>query len=353
VSIQSLQISNLRNISQAKLAFGPGLNLISGDNGSGKSSLLEAIYLIARGRSYRTSRFGSVIRKGESTTTLFAQTQTDINHRIGLQKTPNTTRVKVDGRDVDKLSEIARITPLQIITPMSHEILERGPEFRRRFLEWGVFHVEQNHFSLYRKFAKGLRQRNMALKNQNRILDAWDSSLGQMGDELDRMRTSYFNELTLVFSKHAEKLGLDIPVSFAWKKGWKSGLNYTQALKESREADLERGFTNYGPHRADFKVELDGRSAFNTASRGQQKMIIVGLHLAQASILKARLQTSPVILIDDLVSELDKNNRTRLIEYLDELNQQVFVTSTDALERTGLTNARGFKMVAGVPMAMD
>lgn len=353
MSIHNLKITNLRNIAQAGLQFGPGLNLIHGDNGSGKSTLLEAIYLLARGRSYRTSRFGSVIKKGETSTILFAKTRTDREHRIGLEKTPSKTRVKVDGQEVDKLSEIARITPLQIITPMSHEILERGPEYRRRFLEWGVFHVEHTHFSLYRQFNKILRQRNSAIREQNQALDAWDSALVDKGEQLNQLRSDYFDNMIGKFATHAERLGLEPNLDFNWKSGWKRDVRYADALKQSRALDLERGFTNYGPHRADFSVQIDGRSAFNSASRGQQKMIIVALHLAQASIAKERLGIVPILLIDDLVSELDQSNRNRLLNHLDSLKSQVFVTSTDNINRSEFHGAAGFRIAAGVPSALD
>ncbi|MCW8908133.1 MAG: DNA replication/repair protein RecF [Sedimenticola sp.] len=353
MSINTLQILNLRNIQKATLNFCSGLNLIHGDNGSGKSTLLEAIYLIARGRSYRTSRFGSVIRHGEASTTLFAETTTERKHRIGIQKTTSSTKVKVDGKEVEKLSDIAKITPLQIITPMSHEILERGPEYRRRFLEWGVFHVEHNHFPLYRKFLKNLRQRNMALRNRERSLEAWDHSLARLGEALNELRLSYFKQLTGEFETHAKNLGLDLKLRFDWKRGWSDESPLAEVLRKNREGDLQKGYTSAGPHRADFKVSIQGRSAFNTASRGQQKMIIVALHLAQASVMVNRLDAAPIILIDDLVSELDLTNRMRLAEYLGELQFQVFITSTDRINKQRFPTAAEYSIEAGIPKRLE
>lgn len=332
VSINRLQIKNLRNIEYADLYFSPQLNLIQGDNGSGKSTLIEAIYLTGRGRSYRTARFGSVIRHGEKSATLFADSTTNQNHRIGIEKTAQTTRVRIDGRDIHKLSEIARITPLQIITPMSHEILERGPEYRRRFVEWGVFHVEHHYFSLYRHYLKNLRQRNMALRQQTTSLSAWDSALATLGEDLNSMREHYFHLLVDEFQRQATQLELNVDISFSWRRGWSENTSFAEALTQNLESDLQRGYTQSGPHRADFKLTMNGRSAFNSASRGQQKMLIISLHLAQAIILRAKTGIIPIILIDDLVSELDQTNRNRLVKYLSNLDLQIFITSTDAVE---------------------
>lgn len=192
--------------------------------------------------------------------------------------------------------------------------------------------MEQRYFPLYRQYVKNLRQRNMALKKEMRSLSAWNSTLADLGEDLDHMRQSYFRLLIDEFKRQAEQLALNMGTRFSWRRGWDEKIPFGEALANNLESDLQRGFTQSGPHRADFRLSINHRSAFTSASRGQQKMLIISLHLAQAIILRDKTGTSPIILIDDLVSELDRKNRNRLINYLSTLDLQVFITSTDPVD---------------------
>lgn len=348
MTIKQLKIQHLRNITEADVSFSGGINFITGRNGSGKSTLLESVYMLGRGRSFRTTRFGPVVQQGEKSLSLFAVSSTDRIYRIGMQKSATQTRIKVNGNSVQRLSDIARITPLQILTPLTHEILERGPEYRRRFLEWGVFHVEPAYFDLYKKYLKALRQRNSLLKCEPRSATGWNQTLGKLGDSLNQYREHYFNELLTAFQRELHALDINAQVELSWRRGWEEGCSLSDVLCEKEQVDIKQGYTHAGPHRADLRIVFDQRSAFTSISRGQQKMVTSALHLAQASITYARTGIAPLILFDDLVAELDLENRKRLLDRIHQSGCQAFITSTDALDVSRYPDACQYVIENGV-----
>ncbi len=337
MAISLLKIENFRNIRELTLSPDPCLNMLWGDNGSGKTSILEAIYTVARGRSFRGRAAGSIITKGESSLTVFTTTEIlNKKHQIGIRKTSRETEVRHNGTTVNKLSELAQITPLQIITPNSHEILERGPEYRRRFLEWGVFHVEHNYKTCHKEFTKALMHRNSALRGGREQLDIWDRVLGEIGEKLNILRKRYFDHFKDTVKDEFKLFLPNDAVDISWKKGWSYSGSLEDSLIEYRDRDIERGFTQVGPHRADICVKFKGRSCKQSASRGQQKLILAGMHLAQATISERINQISPIILIDEMASELDRKNRELLLDRLRSLNTQVFLTGTDPINQDGI-----------------
>ncbi len=346
--IKRLKVENLRNIAAADVIFGPQFNFIYGINGSGKSTILEAIYMLARGRSYRSNRFGSVVRHGEAQLQIFAETEHFQSHRIGLQKASNITKIRVDGNNIKRVSEIARITPLQIITPMSHEILDRGPEYRKRFIEWGVFHVEHNYFKCYQQFYKALRQRNASVKVGQTDIDNWNTSVGELGERVNKYRESYVEALSVKFKEECRFLCPDSHYDLIWKAGWDRSKKLREVLSGSVSADIKRGFTQYGPQRADMKIVENSRSVDQTLSRGQQKMLITTLHLAQASYYKERTGLSPIVIIDDLISELDLTNQEKVLNRLLDQQCQVFITSIDKIQSINTNYRKDFVIDSGL-----
>lgn len=333
MAIKKLHIKNLRNIRQIEFDPSPTLNMIWGDNGSGKTSILESIYILCRGRSFRGLRAGPIIRNGEEYLQVFAVTQSaEKKSSIGIKKTPGKTEVRIDQTTIRKLSDLAKKTPLQIITPKSHEILERGPEYRRRFLEWGVFHVEPQFQRIYSRFYKALAQRNSALKQKSSSASAWNNEIIQMGNKLTEARYRYFQLFLNVVEKEISFFMENEEVNFIWKQGWPEQKTLEDSIRDNISRDMERGFTREGPHRADIVIKYNGGNVSQTASRGQQKIITVAMQIAQSVLTKTSTSKPPIFLIDDLTSELDKKNREKLIARLEQLNYQTFITGTDPLE---------------------
>lgn len=321
-------------------------NFITGINGSGKSTVLEAIYMLARARSYRSNRFSSIVQYGQNSISIFAGSNHIHNYRIGINKTASSTLIKVNGALVKRVSEIAQITPLQIITPTSHEILERGPEYRKRFIEWGVFHVEHSYFEIYKRFYKVLKQRNVLLK-ANQSVNSWNIGFCIEAEKLNAIRTAYVASLSKYINIEASGLGINEDLMISWKPGWDKTKPLLSILEDQMKSDLTRGFTQSGPHRADLKISINNKLANQVLSRGQQKMLIVALHLAQARLFKEKFSAAPIIIIDDLVSELDEKNRVRVLNSLQKLGSQVFITSIDGLETSNTENFNRYNISEG------
>lgn len=331
MSLDLIRIHNLRNIKEIEFEPGAGLNLIYGVNGSGKTTLLEAIFLLGRGKSFRGKKTGSLIKDGEAKLDLYGRfTQTNQNSlNIGVRKQGKETDVRVNMENLTRLSQLARLVPLQILTPKSHEILERGPEFRRRFIEWGVFHVEHDYQQVYKRFSRVLRQRNAALKLGGRAASSWDPEFIYSSDQLNKYRRIYVERLEKAFLDEKIEIFNRNNFNFKWKSGWREGVSLQETLDRMFESDSSLGFTQSGPQRADLQIYMDGEQITKRVSRGQQKMIVAVLQIAQARITMQYSKTNPIILVDDLPAELDIENRRKLLERLLCLETQLFITAID------------------------
>ena len=330
MAITHLRINNLRLIDQLEFEPTDGLNLIWGENGSGKTTILEAIYILGRGKSFRRSEREQLIKRGESELSLFVRTQgSNYQHALGLLKSGGATQAKLDGNKVTRMSDLARAVPLAVITPNSHEILERGPQYRRRFMDWGVFHVEHNFRNTFERFARCLKQRNAVLRLKRGFDASWDREFVECGNAVNELREGYCNKLSEKIKDIAGQLvGID-HLEIEWVKGWSDKHSLEQSLTEMRQGDIQAGYTRYGPQRADLSLKLNGQKVERVASRGQQKMLVAAMYLAQVELAKTISDTDTIILIDDLTSELDSNNRRRLLEYLRGMGNQVLVTGVN------------------------
>ena len=331
MSLELLRISHLRNIREMELTPSPGVNLIWGVNGSGKTSILEAIYLLGRGVSFRNRHSGSYIQTGEDHLDLFARVQAQPGRQVsvGLRKGRSESEARVDGKRVRSVSELAKNLPIAIITPKTHEILERGPQYRRRFLDWGVFHVEHAYRGLVERYQRALQQRNAALRKRIMETAVWDRELCEAGKEINRVRERYLEQLREELQQVMSRLLENREIQLEWRRGWSADESLEQAMERAKKEDVTRGYTKFGPHRADLVVRLDGDLVEKRASRGQQKLTVTAMHLAQAGVAKAVAGINTVVMVDDLPAELDSINRTALMRELAVGGQQVFVTGIE------------------------
>ncbi len=346
--IKQIRIHNLRLIQEIEFEPGDTLNLIWGANGSGKTSILEAIYLLARGKSFRKAEKEQLIRRGEQQLCLFINAQ-DNSHSnaLGLTKGNGTTQAKLNGRKITKMSDLARAMPITVITPNSHEILERGPQYRRRFLDWGVFHVEPEFRNAFERFSRALKQRNAALRLRENVASSWDRELIESGNTVNRHRENYYAQLANKIKSISREL-LDLgQIQIDWNRGWSDKTDLNQNLEDMRRGDMQAGYTRYGPHRADLCIKLNNQKVEKVASRGQQKMLVVAMHLAQVAVARDLVSTDTVILIDDLTSELDSSNRRRLLEYLQQMGNQIFITGVDNISASCPGFSRVFHVEQG------
>jgi len=330
LSLKQFRANGFRCLAETVLNPDPKLNLITGANASGKSSLLEALFYIGRGRSFRGSSNRELIQTGHSGFTLFAElSQGEQAHRVGVEIANGERRVRVNGESGTG-TDLARLLAVQAIDPEIHELVHGGPEFRRRYLDWGVFHVKHDFLELWRRFQKALRQRNASLRlgepdNQVRL---WDAELVQHGEAIDVLRSQYLESFLPLFESICNEF-LTFDSICTYKRGWSSNVGYQDALNASWDRDRAFGSTQVGPHRADLTLQVHDRRAKHRVSRGQQKMLGSTLVIAQTRFVAERGQDDLVLLVDDPAAELDRDNRGRLFDMLQDMPAQMFVTALE------------------------
>jgi DNA replication and repair protein RecF len=326
MALAELRIQNLRCVESAVLEFSPELNLISGPNGAGKTSLLEAVFLLGRGRSFRTRINEKLIRHGQSGLTVFGRTDDSPPSTAGVEITRESTRARINGKDAESLLSLSSVLPVQSIDPDIHKIIDQGPERRRRWLDWLVFHVEPTFASHWAKYQRVLKQRNAELRSGRQETSTWDPGMIEHGNAMTAARLNALARLTpylqTLFGRFA---GLDVSVGF--HAGWSQEHSLEDALRANSPRDLERGTTLVGPHRADVVLRLRGRSARETLSRGQQKLTAVAMIVAQLKLLQAERGMKAALLLDDPAAELDARNLQLLFEELAALRCQMIATS--------------------------
>ena len=334
--ISKLTISNFRNLTSVDLAPSTlGLNIICGQNGSGKTSILEAIHYIGHGKSFRTSSSSRMIQHETDKFSLFSHIvrENQAHLPVGVEKTiTGSNRLRIAGEDATSIAELARYLPIRVINSQSHQLLESGPSVRRKYLDWGLFYQSESFLSVWRQFERVLKQRNTVLKERRpkRELDVWTNEMARYGIALDSLRREYIEQLQpLLADLAAELLGVS-DTEIHYESGWNDELEYETVLANSYHEDMRYACTQYGPHRADVDVNIGGRSAKHFLSRGQQKLLICAMILAQGMLLSRAINKAPIYLVDDLPAELDDGRGHKLVSLLIRQKTQVFITAIDS-----------------------
>lgn len=329
MALASVAITHFRCLSSVELELDPKVTLIVGRNASGKTSLLEALFFLGRGRSFRTRRLENLVQKGQGEFRVVGRASEAAGIVVlGIEGRRGGVEARLAGRNAQNLAELASYFAPQIIDPEVHKLLEEGPSRRRRFLDWGVFHVEPSFLDTWQRFHRALRQRNAALKlglpNPDVIL--WDSELATTGEKLADQRQRYIQRLSTAVESVGVRLLEGVP-SIRHDRGWDDRQSLSEALKVSLERDRRLRSTQVGPHRADVSVLLDGVAAKDRVSRGQQKMLAATLVLAQMVMTDSGGRDTSALLLDDPAAELDSENLARLMAVVAELKSQIIVTS--------------------------
>ncbi|MCG8416283.1 MAG: DNA replication/repair protein RecF [Pseudomonadales bacterium] len=315
------------------MELAPSLNLIHGENGSGKTSLLEAVHVLATGKSFRSSLVDPLIQEGAPEAVIFAENTEHTS--FGLKKPRNQKhQLKLGGTTQTNWDEVARAIPTQILDSGSFQLLEGGPKARRRFLDWGVFHVEPQFVESWRRSRKALANRNRLLKSHpldEPQLEPWNQELVTSAEKMHAARRSYMEQLIPVFQDiHVQLVGQNLSdLTIEYKRGWDEESGLAEALKVNLAQDLKYGSTQLGPHRADIEMRIGKRKAIELLSRGQQKLLVCALKIAQGKLLSAAIGRQCIYLVDDLPAELDRENRERVLTQLLKLDSQLFVTCVD------------------------
>jgi DNA replication and repair protein RecF len=329
MTLRRVQVTDFRCLHQANLELDPHFTLISGPNASGKTSLLEAIYVLGRGRSFRTRSLEHLIRTGAERLIIFGEAEvSDRRVAFGVEGSKDGLRARLGGEQVASLAELAAALPVQIIDPEIHRLIEEGPGRRRRLLDWGVFHVEPGFVGHWRKYQQVLRQRNAALRSGlgAPVVSAWDADLIRYGELITEARARYVASLAPIAQAAASDL-LDLDLSLGYRPGWARELTLREALGRSWRQDQESLATQVGPQRAELVIRVAGLAAKDRISRGQQKLLAAVLLLSQMRLLPQESRTRPTLLLDDPAAELDAQRLGGLIRAVQAQPLQLIVTT--------------------------
>lgn len=347
--VTRLDIHQLRRFEEVQIHPGPGLNLFTGDNGAGKTSILEALHLMAYGRSFRGRVREGLVRAGQAALELFVEwdergvpvlhgnpgpaTPGIRQRRAGLRHSGQDWSGRLDGAGVSQLGDLCAALAVVTFEPGSHALITGSADIRRRYLDWGLFHVEPGFLDNWRRYSRALKQRNALLKTRAALsqLDTWDHELAEAGEPLTRLRQAYLDALQPRFCGLLAELAPALGDShMGYLPGWRRDeMPLADALLMMRDRDLQSGFTSVGPHRADWRIRFGGIPGREALSRGQAKLTALSALLAQAGHFADSIGEWPVIALDDLASELDQAHQLRVLSRLCASDAQVFITGTE------------------------
>jgi DNA replication and repair protein RecF len=352
LALLSLLIQNLRIIEQIELQFANDANLFIGENGAGKTSILEAIDILSRGRSFRERRSSPLIRKQATDLIISGQVKVAENIvHLGIQKFAKQTLLHCNQEKVASVSNHASYLPVLSMHPDAHQLIQGSSKFRRNYLDWSAFHVKHDFLQSWRDYSKCLNQRNHALRNhcsENELL-VWSKHLSQLGEKVNLARSEIFEELTPIFEHYVNKLLPECDIALCFYRGWPEEDKLITALQKSRPQELQSKTTRCGPHRADLKLRLNQQQASASASRGQQKLIAASLILAQIDHIQLIRKQKCIVLLDDVRAELDQQHAHALISALQDLGCQVFITAIEEeqIDLSGWQDTKVFHVKQG------
>lgn len=339
-AVERIWTGQFRNLRELALDLDGGITLVTGENGAGKTSLLEALFLLARGHSFRTRRTARVISGGEESAWVGVRTA---EHVLGVQRDAEGLRFRKDGEPVHRRSEIAATLPVQLVNADHQRVLLDGPAVRRHFLDWGTFHVEPHFRAEALRYHQALRQRNAALRQgETRQAASWIPTLARSAAVIDSARTDFVEALQNPLQRHLSDWLPGSTVTLTYEPAPRSAEAWAEAFHRSSEVDLQAGHSRIGPHRSDLVFREHGIPAQEVLSRGQQKLLIVALLLAEVEHWRAS-GSQPLVLVDDLGAELDPTALSSVLDAFQAVESQVLLTALPGAPDT-LRN-RGFQEI--------
>jgi recF protein len=335
MKFQSLRIAGLRCLDGVSITPAAGINVFVGANGAGKTSVLEAAYLLSHGRSFRAGSRDVLVKRGSAALSVFAEvgTQDGRTRRLGLGREGGRWQGRVDGDPVS-LGALVQECAVVCFEPGSHDLIAGGSEERRQFLDWGLFHVEHSFVDQWRRYQRALKQRNSLLRTgapiEASLMEPWESELASSGEALSGFRQGYLARLLPHIRSFTSSVLPELgEFSIRFKPGWDETSDLATTLRERRHRDLSRGHTTAGPHRADFTVAFEHAPLREHLSRGQEKLCALACLLGQASLHAEMRGEWPVVCLDDLASELDRTHQEWVVAQLMGRDVQVLVTGTE------------------------
>ncbi|MBK0096740.1 DNA replication/repair protein RecF [Erwinia sp. S63] len=345
MALTRLLIKDFRNIEQADLTLAPGFNFLVGANGSGKTSVLEAIYTLGHGRAFRSLQAGRVIRHDQDAFVLHGRIEGNERElAVGLTKNrAGDSKVRIDGSDGHKVAELAQLLPMQLITPEGFTLLNGGPKYRRAYVDWGCFHSAPGFFNAWNNLRRLMKQRNAALRQVSRYsqIRPWDQELVPLAEQISQWRAEYSAAISKEIIATCGQFLPEFELSFSFQRGWDKESDYAELLERNFERDRALTYTASGPHKADFRIRAEGTPVEDLLSRGQLKLLMCALRLAQGEYLTRSSGRRCLYLIDDFASELDDTRRRLLAERLKATQAQVFVSAIGVEHVIDMSDEKG------------
>ena len=330
MQLYELNLVNFRKFSSFKIKFNK-INIIIGENGSGKTSILEAVYTLSRGYSFNTRKINPLIKINNSKFVLFARLKSENQtNKIGLAKSSNNEIIrKLNDKKVQSHNDILQQFPVLAITPLKFTLLRQPASARRNLLDWGVYYKYPEFINYWRDIKRILKQRNILLKKRspkNQII-IWDKNLIILSNKINQLREQYFKEFLEILAPKIKSTFPNLPIKINYYKGWSADLNFEEALNKSFESDIKLGYTKPGVNRADIKISIYGQNATQILSQGQQKTLASLIFLTQATLFNKCQKNPCIVLLDDLNSELDNKNLQELLEQFIKQDHQIILTA--------------------------
>ena len=353
MSLHSLFVKNLRIIEDLEFSLAEDATVFCGENGAGKTSILEAVDFLSRGRSFRSRCLEPLLRRGTEVLTVRGEVkEAETTTHLGIQKSANETILHRNRQKVASISEHANYLPVVSLHPDCHQLIQGGARYRRSYLDWSTFHVKQGFLFTWRKYKKCLRQRNSVLRRgvaNKREVSAWTQELSISGEVLDQARSKTFEEIVPIFKEYNNKLLPECQIDLTYKRGWPSGASLQEALEQASRQEQQYKTTQFGPHRAELAITMNNQPAHMAASRGQQKLIAACLMLAQIDHAHQHSDRKCVVLLDDIRAELDDAHAQALFKCLQALNSQVVISTIEPeqVDLVGWENSKTFHVKQG------
>lgn len=351
--IRQLRINHLRNLDAVVLPQLARINYITGSNGAGKTSILEAMYLLSHPRSFRAGSWRSLIQRQQPAATVFAELETqESTLRLGLKRATDSWEARINGNPVDRLSTFVSHAAIMCFEPGMHTLVSGGAHARREFVDWGVFHLNHAFLTQWQRYKRALKQRNYLLRKEmleRSQLAVWDEQMVQSAQQLDQLRENYLAKLRPHIQHIAHTFLPELgAVEFRYYRGWHRQYELQDVLQQNLSTDVRRGHTTSGPHRADWALHFEHAPAATDLSRGQQKLGALVCVLAQAFCFRHERREWPILCLDDLQSELDETHYQRVCDLLFSEDAQIFITSVRTVEPPS-SDVQVFHVEHGVP----
>lgn len=351
--LNTLIIQNLRVIDHLELSLAENVTVFCGENGAGKTSILEGIDFLSRGRTFRSRTLSPILRNNTEEITVSGKVvNKELVTTLGIQKTQKTQKLRFNQQKTNTISTLARYLPVITMHPDSHLLIQGSAHNRRNYMDWSAFHVKPEFLQDWRKFNKCLRQRNNLLRegrNSGSEFNAWTQEFYEASERINKTRSEIFNEINIIFKDFSNKIVPECQTDINYYKGWPVENTLEDTLNRAEKTNKDYKFTSWGPHRADLKITLNNNHAKLTASRGQQKLITAALLLAQIKHFQNKSTQSCIVLLDDIKAELDKEHAHALFETLQELRCQIVISTigSDDINLDGWKDSRQFHVKQG------